>query len=214
MTLRLTDPPWARLTSRIFPRSPDFFALLDEQCRMVTLALDTLVDFLESGDPKTAAKVADIEHEADKLKATNMRILNEAFATPIDREDIYRAISSLDEIVNYCKTTVREMEALDLGPDHYSLDMVFRLKEGAESLQRGFGSLSSDSKNAERQAHLARRAERLVEKIYRRALAALFQGDDYIEMFKRRELYRHLSNAADRMADASHVLLDIVVKIS
>lgn len=181
---------------------------------MVTLALNTLVEFLESGDPQIAARVRDIEHEADSVKAANMRTLNETFSTPIDREDIYRAISSLDEIVNYCKTTVREMEALHLGPDHYSLDMVFRLKEGAESLERGFKSLPNDSESAESEAHLARKAERHVEKIYRRALAALFQGNDFIDMFKRRELYRHLSNAADRMADASHVLLDIVVKIS
>ena len=47
----------------------------------------------------------------------------------------------------------------------------------------------------------------------RRALADLFQGDDYINMFKRREIYRHLSNAADRMANCANTLHDIVVKI-
>ena len=53
-----------------------------------------------------------------------------------------------------------------------------------------------------------------MEKAYRRAIADLFQGDDYINMFKRREIYRHLSNAADRMADAANTLHDIVVKMS
>ena len=32
--------------------------------------------------------------------------------------------------------------------------------------------------------------------------------------FKRREIYRHLSNAGDRLARAGEVLHDIVVKIS
>jgi len=35
-----------------------------------------------------------------------------------------------------------------------------------------------------------------------------------LEIFKRREVYRHLSNAADRLARAGEVLHDIVVKIS
>jgi len=32
-------------------------------------------------------------------------------------------------------------------------------------------------------------------------------------MFKRREIYRHLSNAADRMAHSANTLHDIVVKM-
>jgi len=63
-------------------------------------------------------------------------------------------------------------------------------------------------------ADMARKAERKAEKSYRRAIAALFQGDDYITMFKRREIYRHLSNAADRMANCANTLHDIVVKIT
>jgi uncharacterized protein Yka (UPF0111/DUF47 family) len=35
-----------------------------------------------------------------------------------------------------------------------------------------------------------------------------------IRIFKRREVYRHMSNAADRLARAGEVLHDIVVKIS
>ena len=50
-----------------------------------------------------------------------------------------------------------------------------------------------------------RKAERRVEKAYCRAIAELFQGDDYIHMFKRREIYRHLSNAADRMANCANI---------
>ncbi len=35
-----------------------------------------------------------------------------------------------------------------------------------------------------------------------------------VEMFKRREIYRHLSNGADRLARAADHLHDIIVKIS
>jgi uncharacterized protein Yka (UPF0111/DUF47 family) len=38
-------------------------------------------------------------------------LLNEAFSTPIDREDLHRAIINLDEIINSCKSIVAEMDA-------------------------------------------------------------------------------------------------------
>jgi len=46
------------------------------------------------------------------------------------------------------------------------------------------------------------------------ALPILFEGTDYINMFKRREIYRHLTNAAEHMALCANRLHDIVVKIS
>jgi uncharacterized protein Yka (UPF0111/DUF47 family) len=91
--------------------------------------------------------------------------------------------------------------------------MALHLKEGVDSLVCGYARLASAPEAAAIDADSARKAERKVEKAYRRAIAALFQGDDYITMFKRREIYRHLSNAADRMSNAANTLHDIVVKI-
>jgi len=143
----------------------------------------------------------------------NIHTLNEAFSTPIDREDIYRAITDLDEIVNYCKSTVNEMDILGLAPDHFTLEMAKLLKEGVDVLANGFSKLGINPASAAVDADAARKAERKVEKLYRKALADLFQGDDFIHMFKRREIYRHLANAADRMAHCANTLHDIVVKI-
>jgi uncharacterized protein Yka (UPF0111/DUF47 family) len=57
-----------------------------------------------------------------------------------------------------------------------------------------------------------------VEAVYREALADLFNdGEDnahMVRMLKMREVYRHLSNAADRGDEAANVLADIVVKIT
>jgi hypothetical protein len=40
----------------------------------------------------------------------------------------------------------------------------------------------------------ARRFERKIEYIYRQALVELFTNNDFKYIFKRREVYRHLSN--------------------
>ncbi len=210
-----TAPPsiFRRLFERVFPKTPDFFSLLTEQCQHVAHSTGLLVEFMESGDPATGLKIRQDEHEADHIKVRNLHTLNEAFSTPIDREDLYRAIIDLDEIVNYCKTTVSEMDVLALAPDKHCLEMAMHIKLGADALALGYGKLAKQPGAAAEDADTARKAERKVEKIYRRAIAELFQGDDYIHMFKRREIYRHLSNAADRMANCANTLHDIVVKM-
>lgn len=202
-----------RLFDRVFPKVPNFFLLLSEQSMQVSHAAGLLVEFMESGDMEIGKHIKVDEHEADRIKIRNLHTLNEAFSTPIDREDIYRAIMDLDEVVNYCKTTVSEMDALGVVPDMFCLEMALHLKEGCDAVANGYSKLAVTPGSAVIDADLARKSERKVEKAYRRALAELFQGQEYINMFKRREIYRHLSNAADRMANCANTLHDIVVKI-
>jgi len=203
-----------RLIDRVFPKSPDFFTLLSEESDKVSETVDLLVKFMETNDPAVGEKVRENEHAADKIKARNIHILNEAFSTPIDREDIYRAIADLDNIVVYCKTTVSEMHVLEIEPNRHTLEIARQIKVGVDALVEGFGKLGTEPPAAEHHADDARRADRKVEKLYRNALADLFQGDDYLNMFKCREIYRHLANASHRMAHCANTLHDIVVKIS
>jgi uncharacterized protein Yka (UPF0111/DUF47 family) len=202
-----------RILDRLLPRSADFFQMLAEQSRHVEQTVSLLVRYMETGATEVGLQIKEDEHAADRVKAYNMHTLNEAFSTPIDREDIYRAICTLDEVVNSCKDAVNEMSALQLMPDAFMLEMAQYLHVGVVALTAGYGKLSSAPSAASADADRARKAERKVEKLYRKALAELFQGDDYIHMFKRREIYRHLTNAAERMAHCANTLHDIVVKM-
>ena len=202
-----------RIVNRVFPKTPDFFSLLALQSEHVGISVARMVEYMETGDSRIGEQVMSDEHEADKIKIHNIHELNEAFSTPIDREDIYRAIMDLDEIVDYCKSTVNEMEVLGLKPDKYSLEFSLHIKEGVNALTSGFTKLKTNPAAGSTDAATARYAERVVEKTYRRAIAELFRGDDFREIFRRREIYRHLSNAADRMAHCANTLHDIIVKM-
>jgi uncharacterized protein Yka (UPF0111/DUF47 family) len=202
-----------KLFTRIFPKAPDFFGLLAEQSQHVEHTVGLLVSFMESADPLIGDQIRADEHAADKVKVRNIHTLNEAFSTPIDREDIYRAITMLDEIVNYCKDAVGEMNALGVSPDQFTLDMAKHLHDGTVALAKGFAQLGTQPAKAATDADAARKCERRVEKLYRKALAQLFEGDQYVTMFKKREIYRHLTNAAERMAHCANTLHDIVVKM-
>ncbi len=203
-----------RLLQQIFPKTADFYLLLYQQSQQVTVTSENLVRFMLDQYSDAGRMLREDEHEADRLRIRNLHELNSSFATPIDREDIYRAIASMDSIVTYCKSTYNEMKALRLQPDECSKAMVVELHTGIKALEQGFFELDKNPGNAENHAFAARHSERRVEKMYRKAIAKLFQGDDYLNMFKQRELYRHLSNAADKVHDAANVLEDIIVKTS
>jgi len=204
----------AMILDRVFPKVPDFYLMLTEQNIQVAHTVDLLVKYMESGDASIAEALKADVHAADKIKVRNIHELNDAFSTPIDREDIYRAIMALDDIVMYCKTTVHEMDVLSVTPDSFMRDIAHHLKKGVDALAKGFAKLGKTPASAAQDADAARKAERHAEKQYRIALSALFSGDDYVNMFKRREIYRHLTNAAEHMAQCANTLHDIVVKIS
>jgi len=227
------DSILTRLIDRVLPRMPDFYSLLNEQCDLAVEAMETFVLFIEKDDKTLAKQVRALEKRGDELKARNTDILGKSFSTPMDREDIYRAITTIDHIVNYAKTTTREIEVLEVKPDKYMLELAILLQEGASALQRGYQKLSTNPSQADADADAARKSERSAEKVYRRALGELFKDENYAkdlgdhdtdskakaihlvtEIFKRREIYRHMSNAADRLARAGEALHDIVVKIS
>ncbi|MDW8070748.1 MAG: DUF47 domain-containing protein, partial [Anaerolineae bacterium] len=67
-------------------------------------------------------------------------------------------------------------------------------------------------------AQRAKGIENRVEVVYREALADLFRDPrdvhDVVRMLKLREVYRHLSNAADRGDEAANIIIDIVVKMT
>ncbi len=222
-----------RLIDRVFPRMPDFYHLIDQQCDQCVAGMEVFVAYMESGDTALADRVRAMEKQGDELKARNMNILDNAFATPMDREDIYHAIISIDHILNYAKTTVRELEVLQCKPDTYMAEIAVLLHSGAVALQQGYAKLSTAPAEGEPMANQARKSERQIEKIYRRALAQLFDVEDIakalrnddpgangrammtvIDIFKCRELYRHMSNGADRLAHAGDILHNIIVKIA
>ncbi|MDX8406688.1 MAG: DUF47 family protein [Mariprofundus sp.] len=223
-----------QLIDKVIPPMPDFFALINEQCDLCLQTMTVFISYMESGDADKAAQIHQLEKQGDQLKRRNTQVLDRAFTTPMDREDILDAITSIDEIINYAKSTVREMEVLNIEPDRHMLAMAIELRAGSQALQGGFAMLSSNPAHAEHDAMAARKAERRVERVYRSAIAELFHTramlqkiprdsdrDGHqqlalaiIDIFKHREIYRHISNGADRLAHAADKLNDIIVKIS
>jgi predicted phosphate transport protein (TIGR00153 family) len=174
------------------------------------------VKYLETLEPEVAEQLSIKEKEADEVRRILIDELNRTFVTPFDREDIFSLSRSIDDIVDYADSTVIEMVILNVKSTPYMLRMANLLKDAAYEIWHAVQRLPSHPSVANDHANRAKALENRVEAVYREAIADLFSGPEdihhVVSMLKMREVYRHLSNAADRGDEAANTIADIVVK--
>jgi predicted phosphate transport protein (TIGR00153 family) len=202
---------------RFFKRREEVFnKLIEEQASLSYHGLRLLVKYLETQEPDIAEQLALKEKEADEVRRILIDELNRSFVTPFDREDIFTLSRSIDDVIDYADSTVSEMVTLNVKPTPYMLRMATLLKDAAWELYQAVLRLHKHPNVAIDHAQRAKALENRVEAVYREALADLFKGPEDIHhvvgMLKLREVYRHLSNAADRGDEAANVIADVVVK--
>jgi predicted phosphate transport protein (TIGR00153 family) len=193
-----------------------FIDLLIQQAQFAVVGMQMLQQYVKQKDEAAAKRVTDIEKEADEVRRILIDELNRTFVTPIDREDIFALSLSVDDILDYANTTVEEMVLLKVEPNAFMERMVSLLTDAAREIHMGVTQLQDHPNVANDHAVRAKALENRMESVYREAIANLFDlprdVDHVVEMLKLREIYRHLSNAADRGDMAANVIGDIVVK--
>lgn len=193
-----------------------FLELLAHQAEYTVQGLEALAQYMKQPDDALAKRVANIEKEADEVRRILIDELNRTFVTPFDREDIFALSLTIDDMLDYANTTVDEMVTLKVRPNSYLERMVSLLADAAMEIYRGVLRLEDHPNVANDHAVRAKALENRVEQVYRGALAELFDTpenlDGVMEILKLREIYRHLSNAADRGDQAANAIGDIVVK--
>ena len=204
---------------RLFSRrkkSNRFLELLIQQAEFTVEGLEALKLFIQKPDEVIAEQVSKIESQEDEVRRILIDELNRTFVTPFDREDIFALSLTIDDILDYAEETVYRMVTLNVEPNQYLERMVSLLTDAAVEIKRGVSELVDHPNVANDHAVRAKALENRVEKVYREALADLFSDpedlNDVMEILKLREIYRHLSNAADRGDQAANVIGDIVVK--
>jgi len=204
---------------RIFKKRQNvFLKLIHDQASLTLDGLEALKTFMISGDPVASALLSNKEKEADEARRILIDELNKTFITPFDREDIFLLSRTIDDVLDYAYSTVSEMEILKVEPTKYMQQMAAILRDAAYELLMAVDRLEEHPGVASDHAQRAKALENRVEEVYRAALADLFSGAEdikhVVKMMKLREVYRHLSNAADRGDEAANVIGDIIVKIT
>jgi hypothetical protein len=193
-----------------------FIRLIHDQALLTLEGLEALLTYMETQDPQAAKTLKAKEKEADEARRILIDELNRTFVTPFDREDIFTLSRTIDDVIDYAYSTVSEMELFQVEVTSYMKRIASLLRDASYELLLAVERLERNPNVAADHAQRAKSLENRVEDVYREALAELFQGahdiDHVITILKLREVYRHLSNAADRGDEAANVIADIVVK--
>lgn len=195
-----------------------FISLVHNQAALTLEGLEALVSYFENPDPATVKLLTLKEKEADEARRILIDELNRTFVTPFDREDIFALSGAIDDVIDYAYSTVNEMIVFKVEATPYMRRIASLLKDAAYELLQAVDRLGEHPNVAGDHVMRAKQLENRVEEIYREALADLFSSatdlEQMLKIFKLREVYRHLSNAADRGDEAANVIANIVVKVA
>jgi len=203
------------IRKRLFTKQKNiFYDLLFQQSAKTLEGLDALAGYLDDCSTQNAKKVKKCEMEADDLRLMLIQALDKTFVTPLDREDIFDLSRAIDDVMDYANSTVYELEIYEVCVDGHVKEMVNILISATNEIHHAIKLLEEQPKVAAVHAVKAKAYENTMEGAYRLALSHLFRGEDPVFMLKMREIYRHISNAADRGDEAANIISSIVMKHS
>jgi predicted phosphate transport protein (TIGR00153 family) len=203
----------------LVPQEKRFFAMLEQQARIVHKGSDALNDMLKNyrNAEELAQRIEDIEHEGDDAVHEIFTELNKTFITPIDHTDISSLASAMDDVLDRMEGTASRLVLYEIKQPPQSLTRL------AEVLSRQVKALNEAVSGLRERRSYGRALERCVEinrleneadEIYRGAVAKLFKTKNAIEIMKLKEIHDIIEQATDMCEDAASVIKDIVVKHS
>jgi predicted phosphate transport protein (TIGR00153 family) len=204
--------------SRIFGRrEQEFFDLFEEASGNILRAAELLERMLRTY-PEHAGLARDIlicEQDGDRITHDIIRRLNQATVTPIDREDIYRLASALDDVVDYVEEVADFLGLYKVEAPMEQAQAMSRVLldaarqvEGAMRRMRGFGDIHHYTVEINR---LENEGDRLL----RESLAALFQeGIDPMVVIRWKDIYERLEAGIDSTETVANILENVVIKNS
>jgi uncharacterized protein len=193
-------------------RGDRFLTLLDRHVGILTRVAHTFRLYATDGTQSLSDSIESLEKEADGCLTELTSALRDAFITPIDRQDIYSLGEAIDDMIDYFNSAAREISIFKVMSTDHIRAIAETLEEAANAIATGVRSIKSNPQVAWEKAGEARHAENVVEHRYRVALAELFDSGDVPRIFKLREVYRHLSNGADRAEVIGRIIGKIVIK--
>ena len=193
-------------------KSVDFYQLITKQCDKTLEGIKMLQEYCLTHDEKIGMRVIAIEQEGDLLRRILIDEINNTFITPIEREDLYDLSGIIDDILDYARTTVEEIQIYNIEPNEDIKNMVAILLDMTLSINIAVHQFEGNKNICTQEAVKAKKYENKMEDMYRKSLARLFKEDNIKYILKNREIYRHLNNAADKGDTAANILCSIIVK--
>ena len=162
-----------------------------------------------------AAKIHQLETEADVLTRDIFSELNKTFITPLDREDMQRIASKIDDVIDFMDGIAARVYSYKItSSPPYCKEMAVELVKATKEVEYMISKLQriKDPKDMIQHCRNTSDIEHVVDDLYREAIRELFETDDAIKIIKLKDIYETMETASDRCVDVADVIEDIVLK--
>jgi len=201
----------------LLPRGDDFYGYLERQAAAAHRGARALGEFCD-GKPieEVQAAVQICEHEGDKVVHELVEALQRTFVTPIDREDLQRLSSELDDVLDLTNSAARACRLFGVvTPTEPMKGLIGVLIRCAKELEETLPRLAKhDYAGLVTASRTLRQLEKEGDTIFRSALSKLFHDEsvDAKSLLREKEVLENLEHAIDRCERVAHTLTNLAVK--
>ncbi len=199
------------------PREDHFYAFLEKQATVAHRGAQALGEFKPGKrieDVQSAVQL--LEHDGDKVVHELEEALQKTFVTPIDREDLQRLSSELDDVLDLTNSAARACALFGVEtPTPPMLQLIEILIKATAELETALPLLGKhDYAGLMKTSRSIRQLEKDADTVFRSALSRLFHepGVDAKELLREKEVLENLEHAVDRCERVAHTLANLAVK--
>jgi hypothetical protein len=203
---------------RLMPKEGRFFDLFNDHAALIAEGANELDACLrDMGNRETRSQnVNMIEKKADKITHETVALLHQTFVTPLDRDDIHKLISSMDDILDMMEDVAECVVLYDV---REVSDAARKLSEicvsCAQKVKEAVGMLSNmdNSQAILKVCNEIDQLESEADRVMRSAMSKLFRDEpDTRQLIKLKAIYELLETVTDRCEDTANVIEGIVLE--
>lgn len=207
--------------ANLVPREGRFFQYFNQHASLIAEASGVLTELLRDyGNAGTRSaridRINHLEHEADRVTHDTTALLHTIFVTPLDRDDIHRLISRMDDVLDLMQDAAESLVLYDVQSlTDEAVELAGLLQNCCERMQSAV-ALLNNMKNAPEALKICREidtAESRADAVMRAAISRLFREEaDTRQLIKLKAIYELLESATDKCQDVANVIESLILE--
>jgi uncharacterized protein len=204
----------------LLPREACFFDFFEAHAAKTVEGCELFLDLARGTPdvPSLCARIKEVESACDVVTHDTVARLHRVFITPIDRNDIFRLISKMDDVMDLVESAARSIDVYQIREPSVGLAaMASTLLESARQVceaVKGLRDLKQPRFILDRCVEI-NRLENESDRQLADAISHLFhETTDPIAMIKWKEIYETIEMATDSCEDVANVIEGVVMENS
>lgn len=203
---------------RFMPTEGKFFEIFNEHAKCLVTAsqeLELLIDNL--GDAEVhKQRVQASEKTADKLTHETIDLLHKTFITPLDRDEIHKLITTMDDILDLMEDVATAISLYDVQSVTSEASQLAHVCTSTVKEVEKAVNMLSDMSQARQILVACEEIDRLeseADRVLRAAMSKLFREEDDVKtLIKLKAIYELLEAITDKCEDVANIIEGIVLE--